>query len=56
LGTIESHKFRNGFEHIRIEPVILSPQKLLESEKADKEFLSLVREGIVLWDEMKDKV
>lgn len=53
--TIESYKFRKGFEHIRIEPVILSPQELLKSEKADKEFLSLVREGIVLWDEMRDE-
>lgn len=55
LAAIEAHKFRKGFEHIRIEPVILSPQELLKSEKADKEFLSLVREGIVLWDEMKDE-
>jgi len=55
LGTIESYKFWKGFEHIRIEPVLLSPQELLKSEKADKEFLSLVREGIVLWDEMRDE-
>lgn len=55
FGTIERYKFRKGFEHIRIQPVILSPQELLKSEKADKEFLSLVREGIVLWDEMKDE-
>jgi predicted nucleotidyltransferase len=55
LRTIESYKFRKGFEHIRIEPVILSPQELLKSEKADKEFLSLVREGIVLWDKMRDE-
>ena len=27
LGAIESYKFRKGFEHIRIEPVILSPQE-----------------------------
>jgi predicted nucleotidyltransferase len=55
LRTIESYRFRKGFESIRIEPVILSPQELLKSEKADKEFLSLVREGIVLWDEMRDE-
>jgi hypothetical protein len=29
---------------------------LLRSEKFDKEFLSLVREKIVLWDEMRDEV
>jgi len=55
LGIIESYKFRKGFEIIKIEPVILSPQELLKSEKTDREFLSLVREGIALWDEMKDE-
>jgi len=29
--------------------------ELLKSEKTDKEFLSLVKEGIVLWDEMKHR-
>jgi predicted nucleotidyltransferase len=53
LGIIENYKFRNGFEGIKIEPVVLSALDLLKSEKTDKEFLSLVREGIVLWDEMK---
>jgi predicted nucleotidyltransferase len=40
LGTIESYRFGKSFENIRIEPVIFSPQELLKSEKADKEFLS----------------
>ena len=53
LGIIEEHKFRKGFEGVRIQPVVLSTQDLLKSEKTDKEFLSLVREGIVLWDELK---
>jgi predicted nucleotidyltransferase len=53
LGIIEKHKFRKGFETIKIEPVILSALELLKSEKTDNEFLSLVKEGIVLWDEMK---
>lgn len=53
LATIEGHGFGKGFEHIRIEPVIFSPLELLKSEKSEKEFLSLVREGIVLWDRMK---
>jgi hypothetical protein len=56
LGIIENYKFRKGFEGIRIEPVILSALDLLKTEKTDKEFLSLVREGIILWDEMKDQV
>jgi len=53
LGIIENCKFRKGFEDIRIEPVVFAAQELLKSEKTDKEFLSLVREGIVLWDKMK---
>jgi predicted nucleotidyltransferase len=53
LGIIENYKFRKGFEDIKIEPAVLSALDLLKSEKTDKEFLSLVREGIVLWDEMK---
>jgi predicted nucleotidyltransferase len=53
LGIIENYKFRNGFEGIKIEPVVLSALDLLKREKTDKEFLSLVREGIVLWDETK---
>ncbi len=35
-----------------IEPVIFSPTELLKSEKANKEFLSLVSESIVLWDRL----
>jgi hypothetical protein len=37
----------------KIEPVILSALELLKSEKTDNEYLSLVKEGLVLWDEMK---
>lgn len=55
LGTIETFRFRKGFENVTIAPVILSSQEMLKSEKTDKEFLSLVREGIVLWDELRDK-
>jgi len=55
LRLIRSYKFLKGFEHVKIEPVILSPVELLKSEKDDREFLSLVREGIVLWDKAKDK-
>jgi predicted nucleotidyltransferase len=55
LGTIETFRFRKGFENVTIAPVVLSSQEMLKSEKTDKEFLSLVREGIGLWDEMKDE-
>ncbi len=47
---IRAFRFARGFEHIEIEPVILSPLEMLKSEKNDPEFQSLVREGIVLWD------
>jgi predicted nucleotidyltransferase len=55
LEIIDSFRFIKGFEHLKIEPAVLSPLELLKSEKDDKEFLSLVREGIVLWDEMTDE-
>lgn len=55
LGIIEKYRFRKGYKGIKIQPVILSAIDLLRSEKSDKEFLSLVKEGIVLWDEMKDE-
>ncbi|MCK4494867.1 MAG: hypothetical protein KAU91_00835 [Candidatus Aminicenantes bacterium] len=44
-----------GFEEIKIQPVIFSPLELLKSEKSDKEFLSLVKEGIVLWEKITDE-
>jgi predicted nucleotidyltransferase len=55
LRTIQSYKFEKAFEHMAIQPVILTPQELLKSEKSEKEFLSLVREGIVLWNEQIDE-
>jgi predicted nucleotidyltransferase len=55
LRLLRGYKFLKGFEHLAIEPVILSPAEFLKSEKDDREFLSLVREGIVLWDKAKDK-
>jgi len=53
LRIIDENKFREGFESIKIAPIVFSPIDLLKSEKTDREFLSLVREGIVLWDKMK---
>jgi predicted nucleotidyltransferase len=52
---IGGNRFLKGFEHLKIESVILSAVELLKGEKNDKEFLSLVREGIVLWDKAKDE-
>ncbi len=53
LEIIESFALGNGFEGIVIEPAIRSSLEMIKSEKTEKEFLSLVREGIVLWDRQK---
>ena len=55
LQIIRKHQLGNGFEGIEIQPVILSPLELLQSEKKDREFLSLVNEGIVLWETPADE-
>jgi predicted nucleotidyltransferase len=55
LEIIESYAFAKGFEGLVIEPAIRSPLDMIKSEKTEKEFLSLVREGIVLWDRLKDE-
>jgi len=55
LEIIDSYVFSRGFERLRIEPVIRTPLDMIESEKKDAEFLSLVREGIVLWDQLQDE-
>jgi predicted nucleotidyltransferase len=52
LGIIKKYKFNKGFEGLIIEPAVFSPTELLKSEKKDNEFLSLVSEGIVLWDRL----
>lgn len=55
LRIIENYSLGKGFEGIKIQPVIQTPIELLRSEKKDKEFLSLVREGIVLWEKPTDE-
>ncbi len=55
LEIIEGYALGNGFDGIMIEPAIRSPLEMIRSEKTEKEFLSLVREGIVLWDLLKDE-
>ena len=52
LEIIRKYRFNKGFEGLIIEPAVFSPAELLKSEKTDKEFLSLVSEGIVLWDRL----
>jgi predicted nucleotidyltransferase len=55
LEIIQGFAFGEGFEGIVIEPVIRSPLEMIKTEKTEKEFLSLVREGIVLWDKLNDE-
>lgn len=55
LGLIEKFSLGKGFEEVKIQPVILSPSELLKSEKKGSEFLSLVEEGIVLWEKITDE-
>jgi len=50
LRIIEKMNLGRGFEEIQIQPIIFSHNEVIDSEKNDKEFLSLVREGIILWD------
>ena len=52
LGVIKKYKFNKGFEGLIIDPAVFSPTELLKGEKTDMEFLSLVSEGIVLWDRL----
>lgn len=52
---IEKVDLGKGFETIQIQPVIVSPTEAIESEKSDVDFLSLVREGIVLWEKTPDE-
>ena len=54
LRIIEKVNLGRGFEEIQIQPIIFSHNELLDSEKIDKEFLSLVREGIILWEKTVD--
>jgi hypothetical protein len=55
LKSIEKYSFGKGFEDLRIQPVIFSPLELLKAEKTEEEFLSLVREGIILWEKISDE-
>lgn len=54
LELIERYSLGKGFEEVKIQPLVFSPSELLQSEKTDKEFLSLVREGLVLWEKTSD--
>ena len=48
--AIDSFGFPQGFEGIRIQPVVKNPTELLEARESDQGFLNEVEQGIVLWD------
>jgi len=52
---IEEADLGRGFEDIQIQPVIVSAVEALDGEKTDTDFLSLVREGLVLWEKASDE-
>ncbi len=52
---IDDFKLPGAFEDIAIKAVILSTTDLLQSETTEPEFLSLVNEGIVLWEWKSDE-
>lgn len=50
LKVIASFSFPQGFEDIHIQPVIKSPNELLNASKSEQTFLDEVDQGIVLWE------
>ena len=55
LRIITQYSPGKGFESIKIQPIIQSPQEAMAHENKDKEFYSLIREGIVLWESPIDE-
>ena len=55
LRIITQYSPGKGFESIKIQPIIQSPQEAMAHENKDKEFYSLIREGIVLWESPLDE-
>jgi len=55
IQLIEKYSLGTGFEKVKIQPMVFSPLELLKSEKSEKEFLSLVNEGLVLWEKASDE-
>ncbi|MCP2620377.1 nucleotidyltransferase domain-containing protein, partial [Candidatus Aminicenantes bacterium AC-334-K16] len=55
LRIITQYSPGKGFESIRIQPIIQSPKEAMSHEKEEKEFYSLIREGIVLWESPIDE-
>jgi predicted nucleotidyltransferase len=53
MQVINNFSFPQGFESIRIQPIIKSHSELLEAGKAEQAFLDEVDKGIVLWEKVR---
>lgn len=51
LKMIENYSLGKGFEEVKIQPFVYSSLEYLKSEKTERDFLSIVNEGISLWEE-----
>jgi len=50
MQTINSFNFPQGFEGIKIQPVVKNPTELLEARESEQHFLNEVEQGIILWE------
>ena len=50
LRAIESFAFPQGFENVKIQPVVKTSLELLKAEDTEQAFLEEAEQGIVLWD------
>lgn len=50
LEAVSNFRFSQGFEEVRIQPVVKSPVELLEAKGAEQAFIQEVEQGIVLWE------
>jgi hypothetical protein len=55
MQAIDSFNFPQGFEGIKIQPVVKSSTELLEARESDQAFLNEVEQGIVLWEKVANE-
>ena len=55
MQAIDSFNFPQGFEGIKIQPVVKSSTELLETTESEQAFLNEVEQGIVLWEKVANE-
>lgn len=55
MQTIDSFNFPQGFEGIKIQPIVKSATEILEARESDQDFLNEVEQGIVLWEKIANE-